>query len=434
MELPCSLWLVRLAAGCLVSLVGAVTSAGAFEARALLSLSDADSVASSYADGLLKLQPGVRDTLAVITDMSGDNAPATVEAPNSVVSWPAVMDISPDGRHAYVVETKGAPPDGTEQVDSLYTALPPGRLLSTFDLNDLAAPTLISQIEIGANPQSVETSPDGSWLAIGLDDAPGSIALVRLVGGVPADVHVLEPQSQTTRMRTVHWSPMGDLLAATLNDEHVEFYRFALSDGDRPTLTAFGDRVDIDGHISHGVFANDGRHFVVADVAWGEGSLGALFNGNGRLISIAVGPQGDHAIVSEAEVGLSPEGIAKNPAGDLFAAVNMNRSYLPHTFPLTWWPGAHHSSLSLVGFDQATGTLETLGEEVDFAGLLPENPEFDNTGRSLAVAVYHYADEMPTEGAVELWRVEGDGHGRHLTYSGVTITVPRGAHDLVRIP
>lgn len=82
-----------------------------FEGRYIVSVQDADMVSSAYVDGQLGPREG-RDTLAVIP-LDGDPRDWTATelfASNSVAGPPAAVEITPDGRFAYVVETFAPPP------------------------------------------------------------------------------------------------------------------------------------------------------------------------------------------------------------------------------------------------------------------------------------------------------------------------------------
>ncbi|MCU0449701.1 MAG: hypothetical protein MUC97_07615, partial [Bernardetiaceae bacterium] len=77
-----------------------------FDAKALLVLSDADMVASAYADGQLRTEPGVDDQLTVVNWQPGAPTLRQLPVPNSVTNWVNGLAISPDGQTAFVVDTR----------------------------------------------------------------------------------------------------------------------------------------------------------------------------------------------------------------------------------------------------------------------------------------------------------------------------------------
>ncbi|NER00781.1 MAG: hypothetical protein F6K30_29480, partial [Cyanothece sp. SIO2G6] len=86
-----------------------------FQGRYLVSISDADMLASAYVNGLLGPREG-RDTLSVIP-LGGhvrDLQAYEVEASNSVAGPPVAVVVTPDGRYAFVIETWGQRPEGAE--------------------------------------------------------------------------------------------------------------------------------------------------------------------------------------------------------------------------------------------------------------------------------------------------------------------------------
>lgn len=104
-----------------------------FKGRYLVSVSDADMVASAYLDGHLGEVEG-KDALSVIRlDKPVNELTAkTVEASNSVTGPPSSVAVSPDGRYAIVIETRGQ-----RSADcKLLSDLPAGKRITVVDLSD----------------------------------------------------------------------------------------------------------------------------------------------------------------------------------------------------------------------------------------------------------------------------------------------------------
>ncbi len=99
---------------------GFAETAGVFEGR-FLALSDASMAGTAYADNKLEPFSGMQDELTLFAE----GAPrASIPAPNSVISWPQILDISPDGRFAYVVETAGDLDPSISEVENVYYDMP----------------------------------------------------------------------------------------------------------------------------------------------------------------------------------------------------------------------------------------------------------------------------------------------------------------------
>ena len=79
-----------------------------FNGDTLLIASDADMVATAYADAKLDRVAGVEDALTVIDLPLDFNNPSisSVQVSNSVMSWPQIIATSPDGKKAYIVEVR----------------------------------------------------------------------------------------------------------------------------------------------------------------------------------------------------------------------------------------------------------------------------------------------------------------------------------------
>jgi DNA-binding beta-propeller fold protein YncE len=171
-----------------------------------------------------------------------------------------------------------------------------------------------------------------------------------------------------------------------------------------------------------------GNFFILTDVAWGNGTMGAIFNGKGKLISINFNSNGNHKIVSTTKVGLSPEGFDISRDGKYAVVANMRRTYGPKKM---WFvPARKNASLSLVKIDKDSGVLTTLGKEYLFEGALPEDAIFDLESNSIAVAVYQKQDEeFPKQGWIDFWELKND----QLVKTGCRIHLTRGVHNLLLI-
>lgn len=411
-----------------------------FDGR-LIAASDVDQGFGAYANGALDRIPGAMDTLSVLHPAERVDAPeATVEATHSVVGWPHIMAVSPDGRHAYLVETRGRPAEGVDQVPSVYSAMPPGETLSIIDLSNPAAPRRVLERSIGKNLGSVEVSADGRALIVaGLDalilvelDGPARIAAIH---SYPLDLSEGFPEGHTASrpgVRSAAFHPDGRHVAVNISDRQVRFYRFGPSlPGAQPSLTLVGAPLTFGETLTAGVFHPSGDFFLIPDVTWNTNSqvTDFIFNREGSIYAVRFDPAGAHELADQARVGRSPEGFALSPDGARVVTVDMNRTYLPRGLPF-WLFGSHAaSSLTLLSFDAESGEMTVLDQQ-GFDGNLPEDAVFDADGDALAVAIYEDAKRADGLGYVAYWRVEDDA----LVFTGVETPVARGAHDLALIP
>jgi len=411
-----------------------------FAGQALVIASDADMVATAYADAKLDRVEGVNDALTVVPlPLNPDNpALATVPVSNSVMSWPQIIAVSPDGQRAYVVEVRSHPADGIQEFDTI-DQMPDGRTVTVIDIADPLRPEIIESVDVGRNPEHVSISPDGRFLAINLEEPGRELVIIQRQadGRLGRRWYFPLPIDGTHQdNRAAIWHPSGEYLAMTQDgNRRIGFYRVQV-EGDEVTVSLVGEPLELGNHLSNPRFTSDGRFLLVPDLKWslyGNSALSALLNPKGEMIAVRFDPTSAESpeVVSRAEVGLSPEGFALSPDNTLIVTVNMRRTYLPSAIPA--WRGKPFSSLSLVKFDPASGQLITVGEEYGFEGLLPEQAAFDATGNALAVVVYHYREPSPRTGAIEFWNVILE-ETPHLERTDYTIDVVRGAHDIVLVP
>ncbi|MGD1941973.1 MAG: lactonase family protein [Leptolyngbyaceae cyanobacterium] len=411
-----------------------------FAGRALLVASDADMVATAYADAQLDRVPGIVDTLSVIPLPLAAENPQVAEVPvsNSVMSWPQVIAVAPDGQRAYVVEVRSPPPAGVQALDDIDD-MPAGQTLTVLDLSDPAQPRRLEEIAVGRNPEHISISPDGRFLAVNLEEPGRELLIIELLAdgrlGQRTYLEIAEGPQDEPGNRAVVWHPSGQFLAMTQgSDRDVAFYAIQIDGDGAINLQPHGEPLQVGNHLSNGRFTADGQFFLVPDLKWNTQFLRILnfiLNPAGEMIAIRFDETGQqHEVVSRTPVGVSPEGFDLSPDNRLIATVNMRRTYLA-AFPPAW-RGKPHSSLSLVQFDPTVGQLETLGE-YGFAGLLPEQAVFDASGTALAVVIYNYRETQPRTSAVEFWQVVA-GKQPQLQRSGWQIPVVRGAHDIRLVP
>ncbi|MGP1371177.1 MAG: hypothetical protein ACTS3T_00005 [Almyronema sp.] len=403
-----------------------------FEGRALLVASDADMVATAYADAKLDRVAGIEDTLTVVDlPLDPDNpVVSAIAAPNSVMSWPQIIATSPDGTKAYVAEVRGTPPADVQQFDTIED-MPDGSRITVIDIANPAQPTLIETVEVGRNPRHVTISPDGRFLAIDLDEPGRELLLVQLnpdgTLGTQSYFSITDATGAPADVNSANWHPSSGFLALNLNNRSVAFYQ-VLAEANTVEIRPYGEPLAVGNHLSCGRFSPSGETYLISDLKWSTKPLrflNYLMNPKGELIAIDFDTTGQQpAIAARAEVGLSPEGFAVSPDGSLIVTVNMRRTYLSNFPPV--WRGKSHSSLSIVELDQATGALNPLAE-YGFEGLLPEDAVFDASGNSLATVIYNYREAQPRTGAIEFWQVLRDGQPR-LERTGLKLDVVRGAH------
>jgi hypothetical protein len=419
------------------------TSNVLFKARAILAVSDADMVASAYADGRLRRRPNTVDQLTII--QPGEDTTkaqrSAVAVPSTVLGWPGAIDASPDRRFAYVVEGRKSPPPNIDRYSSVTEEMPFGRHLAVVGLADLAVPKVLMTTEIGDSPGSVHVAPSGRWLLVTLKEADAPIAFVSLQDGLPQSVIKVPLALPNVAQRAYDTgavfgqvSPAGDIVALNIANTHLAFAKVVFDDAGKPQgAHLIGRPMRLNAKwISMLRWSKDGRHLLVADVGWGPKSTDAVLNGPGYVLSIAFDPSGQHREVSRTKVSLSPEAFEMSPQGDLIIAVNMERTSLPPSgFPFILFGRQSHHSLSLVAFDAITGGLRTIDGPIMADGVLPEDAVFDNDGKTIAVVVYHERSEAPLVGWLQYYEIERGADAPRLRPTNARTMLPRGAHDLI---
>jgi DNA-binding beta-propeller fold protein YncE len=409
-----------------------------FQGQAIVSVSDADMLASAYVNGQLGPREG-QDALSIIA-LGGDPRDWTaveVFASNSVAGPPSAVEISPDGRFAFVIETFTPRPDNDDP--HTFADLGIGSKLKVFDISDRAAPALVQEVTTLARPDAVRMNAAGSILAVTSNPEGGAgretpLALYRFADGQLSEAAtpaIAGWPLDTGRLIDLDWHPSENVVA--MIDEVGNTLRFARI-GDDLTVTPFGNVVDVERAPYRVEFTPDGRHVVLNALYWGADIAGFWIEApRGSVLAVRMNAEGEgdsarHAFVSRIETGVSPEGIAVSPDGRWVATTNLERSYLPYDDArITWF-----SSITLARLDQATGQLAKVGD-FSYDGILPEAAVFDNSGNYLAVVTYDHFDDRRTGGSVDFWRIQADpldAANVQLVKTEHSVPVARGAHSM----
>ena len=403
------------------------------QANYVLALSDVDMVATAYIDGNLGATVEQPDTLSIIPVPFTDRA-TTIEASNSVFSPPAVMDVTPDGKLALVIETWQPRSQGATRLDELV----PGNSLRSFDLSDPNNPQLVSTVEINTRPQAIAISPDGSLAAIAGLEIDEGITFVGLNGqslAQPQNFQLNLPERndlQTDEVSFIRWHPSGRFFAINLvNRAEVAFYEVVSTNSNVTEIRPYGNSVRVNKYPLTGCFTPDGKYYITSDLQWGADVPGFFGVNRGTLTTIRVASleseDRQNYSVAVAEGGLASETIAISPNGQFLVSSNMKNTGLLESDPL-YDPKA---SLNLYSIDETSGVLTKLGEW-KFEATLPQGLVFDPSGDYLYVGVNAYNDDNPLQGGIEAWQViEGDNP--ELKRTNNIVRAPRGVHTLAAI-
>ncbi|MEP0928107.1 MULTISPECIES: hypothetical protein [Cyanophyceae] len=415
-----------------------------FQGRYLVSISDADMLASAYVDGRLGAREG-QDTINVIplTGHARDFRAYTTAASNSVAGPPTAVAMTPDGQYALVVETFRPRPAGDEQTQT-FADLIHGDRITVIDLSDPTRPRQVQELAIAERPTSVSINHDGSLVSVTFHpDGAGTetpLALIPFENGrlrQPAYPIVarIPPGDELVH---AEWHPTQDVLALVNNTAaEVSFVQLSRQ-GANFELQPSGNVVQVEKFPFIARFTADGRHVLVNNLFWGadvEGTWSEAPRGSVVSIRLAAGTQADgsprHALVSRAMTGVSPEGLALSPDNQYVVTSNLERSYLPYDDErITWF-----SSVSLITLNPQTGQLNHVAD-YPFDGILPEAAAFDASSQYLAVTNYDHFDDRIQGGAIDFWRIASDPLNPQpmLVKTRYSIPVTRGIHSMVLVP
>lgn len=433
--------IVALAAGPCLPAVAQTAQPEAFDAPMIVALTDADMVPSAYADGRLGPAAG-RDGLTVLRFDGRSLRPsstAAIPVSASVAGPPAPMAITPDGRFAIVLETRGPRPASGEDVG--IAGLSHARTITVVDLAGAAGPKVVQVVEGPRQAAAVSISRDGTLVAIGVSaEGDGKATPLwlyrwrdgRLGDGQPVAIPDWTPGDELT---SVAFSPDGTRLALVDQTRDTLAIYDVTDAGGRLGLTRWGNTVSTERYPFIARWSPDGR-FILVNAYYAGGSMPKppYLSPPGTVSAIRVDAQRDdkgrplHIVTAHQAVGRGPEGLTISPDGTLVVSVNMEASYFPQGDPRR----TRYSTLTLLRLDPSSGALERLDEPA-FDGLLPESAVFDRYGSHIAVANFGRVDDPRGAGSVDIWRVVSDPQDARrvrLVQTRTSVPLGRGVFEL----
>ena len=409
-----------------------------FKGKYIIALSDADMPASAYIDG--KLGPGIgKDQLTVLSlAASGNNQlPSTADVSNSVTGPPASITVSRDGRYAIAIETLG--PRKTQDDNDVRKDLPPGKEITVIDISDSKRPHVIQRLQGQQHPVSLSINPKGNLVVIGYGTpAKGKISpiiIYRFNDGHLSDsvVPAIPGWGDNDDVGNVSFYKDDILAAISFSRPVLVFFKIQQLNNSLQ-LQQWGNAVGLDkGPFLTRFTAND--RFALVNAMYFGPDVSTSPRGTVSSIQIAAATAKDgspvHQLVSHAETGYGPEGLAVSPDGKWVVTSNLEQSFDPKGDIKQGF----YASLTLLSLDTA-GRLHRIAD-FPFSGILPETVLFDNSSRYIAVNVYDHFDDKPAGASIDFWRLSTDFFDSErffLVQTGYSVPVKRGAHSMVLIP
>ncbi len=402
-----------------------------FKGRYIIAVSDADMVASAYLDGQLGAIEG-KDALSIIR-LDGpvnDLKAVTIEASNSVTGPPSSVTVSPDGRYAIVIETRGQRP--INKPNALLSDLPSGKLITVIDLLHPDHPKTAQQIQGAERPLSVAFNGNSSLVAItyaSKNKGQHPLVLYQFANGklTNPSFPIIPDYNDGDVLNEAVFHPAGNVLVLLNATKSVLSFLKINQSQNVISLTKWGNPVLVDKEPFKACFTPNG-HFLVVNAMY-PGSVRGSVTSIGIAIENASDSTPNHQIVSRVLAGVLPEGLAMSPDGQWIVTTNLEQSYQPFTDPKQGF----FSSLTLIRLNPETGFLDRIGD-FSFDGILPEAAVFDNSSKFIAVATFDHYDEKKQGGSIDFWRLTSDYFDPtrvELVKTNYSIPVTRGIHSMV---
>ncbi len=405
-----------------------------FDAKGMLFLTDSDMSPFAIMDGNLRKVSGTEDKVSTFTFPlhygAGDQIQSDF-ASNSLFSGNKEVSITSDQKIAYLLESKGEVPKEVNNYEDIYADFPDGQYVTVADITNLKKPKSLYRFPVAANPTNLQLDPSNEYLAVTCDAYNKEIQIFELdKTGKPIRI-IKKPANLTPgRITDLVWHPSGDFLVYLNSDTQELGIIKAMKDG--PTgqifrLDLFGNTLKIGGNPKMGIFTPDGRYFLLLDSKKEISDESNSQKGELYVVKLNLdSPEGNHYLLSKAEVDENPIGIAIHPEGNFILVNNIKRSFYP---PEKSNVSAQASvSVLSLNFD---GSIQKL-EDQPIEGVFPSAVVFDKTGNNVAVAISQYLTFGYSFGGIEFFRFNSKAK-KHLEVQRGKIYVPTGIHGLKSI-
>lgn len=402
-----------------------------FDAKAIITLSDADMVASAYIDGKLLKEKGSKDAFSILglPLKNYSDEISSIVVSNSTLSGNKGIAISPNQKIAYITETRGIVNENINEIKDIWSELPVGSYISVVDIEDINQPKLLYKFPVGKNPVSIEINATGEYLALCSEEYGKELQVLELdQNGKPIRIINKPKEFPSGSVSDITWHPNSDFLAYTMSDSKEVGLIKVTRDG--PTtkiirLDLMGQALKIGTLPGAGQFTPDGKFYLIPDLksALGKQNEQTDLIADMFVVKFNLDGTNNHFLITKTKLGENTTGFSISPDGNLVIASNAKMTYLPWESPNL----SKNASLSLLKLT-SDGSLKHISD-YDFEGIYPQNIAFDKSGKNIAVTVFDYFNFGKHFGGVEFWEVKG-GETPSLQKQNFKLFMPRGCHSI----
>jgi len=346
---------------------------------------------------------------------------------NSALAGGSVLDISPDGRLAFLAETRGPVTDKGSNAADAAERFTTGTQVMMVSVGPDRLRQADATKAAGVNPQSVDFAPETGFALAATEYDKGELVSMKInVDGSIADMRRIDlpitylEDDRIKTIRSAHLAPDGRTLAVNIAGRRLQAYRLETDrTGMATSATPLGpESAPLGTKLHGGAWSPDGAFYIIADKDTASAKA--------RLLVVRAGdPNTQPVQVAQAELIRVPAEFDFDPDGRQIAVVD-NAVSSEELFTETARRPVY--GISLFEFDRETGALTFL-DRVTQPGFGAGDVVFDATGTNLAVSVGTRKNH-DYQGAIDFFTIGETG----LSSQGKTQPVSAGAHALVRVP
>lgn len=386
-----------------------------FDAKGILYFQDGDFNSDSYFTK--KVSKAGTDWVGAFTfplKFNEAQRPSEQSISNSAIDNHRISAIRNDKKIAYVLETRGILDKNARDVS--LDNLPFGGFVSVLSIGNLQNLRPEYRFPVSNNPTAISLDYSNKYLSISTSYPGGEIQIFELDNlGKPLrllpKIFNLEPGVVTD----VLWHPTKDYLVFLKKDtKELGVVRIVKDKNTIIRLEQFGDVVKFEGQPTSAVFSKDGKNLFVLD----KGDPETGVNGKVFLVKLSFETDGNHVLMSKADVEENPSYITLHPNGENLIVTNTQSSFKPTSLA--------KSSLSVLSFKN--GVFENkLNYPID--GILPSEVTFDKTGRNFALSCFQTKAFGKPIGNITFYKFTA-GNAPKIEKQEALINIPSGVHKV----
>jgi hypothetical protein len=373
-----------------------------FQAKGIIALIDNDMAQSVLVDGKTLKEKNAKDNLfsfRLPIDKSNED-PKPIFVSNSFLSMNDCLAISPNGKIAFIAETKTSIPDSVSSYKNVDFNTPAGQFITVVDISEPNKAVSKFKIPVGKNPLTIKMDSSGIYLGIVTTEYDKEFVILELdENGKP--IKPLQKPSNLApgRISDIAWHPSGNYFSIINDETHEVVLIKVLKDlisKKAYRLEIVGRPIKVGNRPFNAKFTPDGKHLIINDLNSFAGK-----SEKGKLFSLKIDFTGstEHILLSSVATEAFCHGFDISSDGKMIAVASPKTSF----YPLSDEKFNAESEILLYTLEN-DGSLK-FENSTKINGSFANSIFFDKNAENLAVNVSEFSFLGKKMGGIQFFKV-----------------------------